>query len=96
MGIKNYFDVIVTTEDVPEHKPNPHVFLEVARQLEVEPAHCIVIEDARSGIEAAHNGGMKAVAFTAYNTDPKLIEEADMVIKDFSELSVERVKQLAG
>lgn len=96
LGIRDYFEVIVTAEDVPEHKPNPHVFLEVARQLDIEPGNCIVIEDARSGIEAAHNGNMKAVAFTAYNSEPKLIEEADMSVKDFSELSVENIKDLIG
>lgn len=96
LGIKDYFEVIVTAEDVPEHKPNPHVFLEVARQLDVDPLYCAVIEDARSGLEAAHNGNMKAIAFTAYNPDPKLIENSDLAIGDFSELSVEGIKNLIG
>jgi beta-phosphoglucomutase-like phosphatase (HAD superfamily) len=43
-------------------KPEPAIFLEVARRLGVAPAHCIVFEDAPLGIEAARRAGMRAVA----------------------------------
>lgn len=43
-------------------KPEPHIFVEVARRLGVEPAHCVVFEDAPLGIEAARRAGMRAVA----------------------------------
>jgi beta-phosphoglucomutase-like phosphatase (HAD superfamily) len=42
-------------------KPEPAIFLEVARRLGVSPAHCIVFEDAPLGIEAARRAGMRAV-----------------------------------
>ena len=42
-------------------KPEPAIFLEVARRLGVAPAHCIVFEDAPLGIEAARRAGMHAV-----------------------------------
>ena len=42
-------------------KPEPAIFLEVARRLGVAPAHCIVFEDAPLGIEAARRAGMRAV-----------------------------------
>lgn len=94
LGISHYFQTIVTAEDVPEHKPNPHIFLEVANRLGIEPEKCIVIEDARSGIQAARNGNMKAVAFTAYNPDPKLVEGVDLAVADFEALSAEKIINL--
>ena len=45
-------------------KPEPAIFLEVARRLGVAPAHCVVFEDAPLGIEAARRAGMRAVAVT--------------------------------
>jgi len=42
-------------------KPEPAIFLEVARRLGVEPAHCIVFEDAPLGIEAARRAGMRSI-----------------------------------
>jgi beta-phosphoglucomutase-like phosphatase (HAD superfamily) len=43
-------------------KPEPAIFLEVARRLGVAPGHCVVFEDAPLGIEAARRAGMRAVA----------------------------------
>jgi len=43
-------------------KPEPAIFLEAARRMGVEPAECIVFEDAPFGIEAARRAGMRAVA----------------------------------
>ena len=43
-------------------KPEPAIFLEVARRLNVAPEHCLVFEDAPLGIEAARRAGMRAVA----------------------------------
>jgi len=43
-------------------KPEPAIFLEVARRLGVAPARCVVFEDAPFGIEAARRAGMAAVA----------------------------------
>ncbi|RIK81739.1 MAG: HAD family hydrolase [Planctomycetota bacterium] len=55
------FDVVVTAEDVPRHKPEPDVFLEAARRLRVSPAECCVYEDSDPGIEAARRAGMSWV-----------------------------------
>jgi beta-phosphoglucomutase-like phosphatase (HAD superfamily) len=54
--------VIVGGDEGLAGKPNPAIFLEVARRLGVVPAHCTVFEDAPFGIEAARRAGMKAVA----------------------------------
>lgn len=55
------FSAIVTIEDVSRPKPAPDLFLEAARRLNVEPAHCVVFEDSPQGIEAARAAGMYAI-----------------------------------
>ena len=53
-------------------KPTPAIFLEAARRLGVDPAHCIVFEDAPFGIEAARRGGMRAVAICTTHSAAEL------------------------
>ena len=59
LGIKNYFKVIVTGDDVVRGKPDPEVYLKVARGLGVAPKECVVIEDAPNGVAAARAAGMQ-------------------------------------
>jgi HAD superfamily hydrolase (TIGR01509 family) len=58
IGILDWFSVIVTAEDTVKHKPEPDVFLEAARRLNVKPGDCTVYEDTDLGIEAARRAGM--------------------------------------
>jgi HAD superfamily hydrolase (TIGR01509 family) len=62
LKITNYFQAIVTAEDVKLHKPHPDVFLEAAKRLKEKPIDCIVFEDASDGVEAAKKGNMKVIA----------------------------------
>jgi len=58
IGVLEWFPVIVGAEDTVKHKPEPDVFLEAARRLDVRPADCTVYEDTDLGIEAARRAGM--------------------------------------
>ncbi len=55
------FQAIVSAEDVHRGKPDPEVFLIAATKLGVAPEHCIVVEDAQHGVEAARAAGMKSI-----------------------------------
>jgi len=61
IGVFDWFQTIVTAEDTERHKPDPDVFLEAARRLEVAPEACRVYEDGDPGIEAARRAGMECV-----------------------------------
>lgn len=66
----NYMDCIVTSCSVKKGKPAPDVYLEAARQLQVDPEHCLVFEDIVKGIQAGKNAGMKVCAIEdAYSAD---------------------------
>lgn len=60
-GLTTLFDAVVTIDDVGRSKPEPDLFLEAARRLGVSPSDCLVFEDTREGLEAAHRAGMRAV-----------------------------------
>jgi HAD superfamily hydrolase (TIGR01509 family) len=61
IGILDWFSVIVGAEDTVKHKPEPDVFLEAARRLDVRPSDCTVYEDTDLGVEAARRAGMRWV-----------------------------------
>lgn len=85
LGIGDFFDEIVTGEDVSEGKPNPQVFLLAAQLIGCKPKSCVVFEDAPAGIAAAHNGGMKAIGVAT--THPmRMLRDADIVVHSLDEL----------
>jgi beta-phosphoglucomutase family hydrolase len=66
LGLRQYFNILVTSEDIINHKPHPETFLKCAELMGVEPRFCQVFEDGRLGIQAALAGGMMAVDVTDY------------------------------
>lgn len=69
-GCENIFDAVADGNDIQNSKPAPDVFLKAAEKLQLEPALCMVVEDADAGVEAALNAGMDvlAVGFASKNT----------------------------
>ena len=65
LGLSDLFDEVVTADDVTAGKPAPDIFLEAASRLNVDPAGCVVFEDAPSGIMAAQQAGMDVVRVPA-------------------------------
>ena len=61
VGMADWFDATVCAEDTARHKPEPDVFLEAARRLNVDPARCVVFEDTDIGLEAARRAGAVGV-----------------------------------
>jgi len=77
------FQAIVSADDVHRGKPDPEVFLIAAAKLGVAPAHCIVVEDALHGIEAARAAGMKSIGISQ-NGKPL---PADVVVRSLDLLN---------
>jgi HAD superfamily hydrolase (TIGR01509 family) len=57
----NYFDTIVSIDDVKRGKPEPDIFLLAAQRLGVAPENCVVYEDSEGGLEAARRAGMRSI-----------------------------------
>jgi beta-phosphoglucomutase len=78
-GLTEWFDLIVDGNMVTKSKPDPEVFLKGAMGLGVEPAACVVFEDAQAGIEAAKAGNMRAIGIG----EAEMLGQADKVIPTF-------------
>ena len=62
LGLRQRFATIVSPSQGFRGKPHPDMFLAAAERMKVDPADCIVFEDAPLGVEAARRAGMRAVA----------------------------------
>jgi len=76
---------LVVAEDVTRGKPDPEPYLLAARQLGVDPARCVVFEDAPAGLQAGRAAGMITVALATTHQAQEL--DADLVVSDLSALS---------
>lgn len=92
LGIRPFFDAVVSGANIPG-KPDPTVFLNAARLIDVPPQRCIVIEDAIAGVEAAKRAGMKCVAVTTTNP-AEALKRADIVVEHLDLFSAEAFSSL--
>jgi beta-phosphoglucomutase len=92
-----FFDAVVSMEDTQRGKPDPQVFQMAAARLSVVPTHCVVMEDAVAGVQAAKSGGMKciAVSYVGHHSDDALRKAgADLVVKNLDAVSIEIIEAL--
>ena len=87
-GLARFFSHVVAAEDVTAGKPDPQVFLLGAQHIGRAPGRCIVFEDALAGLQAALEGGMRAVAVATTHPLDGLEPWADRVVKQLDELTV--------
>lgn len=66
IGLQDYIDILVTSDDVIHFKPHPETFLKCAELMGVDPADCEVFEDGVLGLKAARDAGMMVVDVTKY------------------------------
>lgn len=83
LGLGNFFDAIADGTDITHSKPDPEVFLVAAKKLGLDPALCVVVEDAKAGIQAAKAAGMLALAL---HGDAENCGLEDTNLKSFSSL----------
>ena len=81
------FQALVAEEDATKGKPDPEGFLVAARLLGVQPAACVVIEDAPAGLRAARTAGMRAIGVTTTHPAPDL-GDAGLVVDSLAEEAV--------
>lgn len=82
-----YFNTTVCRGDAPKIKPAPDLYLEAARQLKTDPADCLVIEDSRNGMLAAHAAGMKVVAVPNELTRVLDFSDAEWQVESLCEIT---------
>jgi beta-phosphoglucomutase len=93
LGIRHYFQTIVSAADVTISKPHPETFLKAAEGLGVSPEACIVFEDAPKGVEAALLAGMKCVVLTTMHGKEDFHAYPNIVsyVADYTDGSLEQL-----
>jgi beta-phosphoglucomutase len=97
-GLLSSFQAIVGAEDVVRGKPDPEAFRLALKRIndplgsDILPGECLVVEDSREGIEAAHRAGMKCLA-VANSYPEEELKPADWVIKSLGDVVVERLER---
>ncbi len=93
-GLKlEWFDVVVTGDDITRKKPHPEIYLVTAEKLSLPPQMCMVLEDAPAGVESAKSAGMHCIAVTS-TVDAAQLAAADLVVDCLAEVTIESVRKL--
>jgi len=85
--------VYINGNDVTHKKPDPELFLLAAERIAIDPSHCVVIEDAPNGIQAAKAAGAKCVAVT--NSAPaEKLQQANYICDSLEQIDLEIITRL--
>ncbi len=90
LKISEYFDTIITRDDVKNPKPSPEIYLLISKKLKIPPSNLIAFEDSNTGISAAKKGGIFCVGVATTQPVEK-IKNADIII---NELNLKNVKKV--
>lgn len=75
-------DCVICGDEVNKSKPNPEIFLKAAEKLGLKPEECIVIEDSKSGVEAAYKGGFRCIMVPDYKKPDEEMKEMIFKVMD--------------
>ena len=95
LKLETYFSTLVTGDDVVHGKPAPDIFLKAARNLNISPCECLVIEDAPQGVQAALSAGMKVIAVTT-SRPANALSDAHRVIQSLHEINSVLLSSIGG
>jgi HAD superfamily hydrolase (TIGR01509 family) len=89
----DWFDVVVTGDDVTRKKPDPQIYEITAEKLDLPPGRCVVLEDAPAGVASAKAAGAVCIAVTS-SVDAAKLRDADLVVDSLAELSVSQMRRM--
>ena len=96
LNLGGAFTVVINGDMVQRGKPAPDIFLAAAQRLAVDPAFCLVIEDAAHGVAAAKAAGMKCIGFINPHSGDQDLSRADLVTADLRRLNYQVIQRLSG
>ena len=89
LPIKKYFDSIVSADRITQGKPDPMCYLLAAKDLDIEPFQCFVLEDSFNGIKSGNAAGMKVIGLSTTNSEESIRDQVIKVIPDFQNFKVQ-------
>jgi beta-phosphoglucomutase len=91
--IKKYYADVIDASQISKGKPHPEIFLKAAEAVKANPENCVAFEDSVAGIRSAKAAGMKVIGLTTTHIAED-IKEADLIIKDYTEISLAKLREL--
>ncbi len=91
---QSMFPHIVASEDVRHGKPHPEVFLQAAKKIKLEPSHCVVIEDAMVGIEAAIRAGIARIAVSKTH-DKNFFKHTHLILPSMQDIRLSQIEAVS-
>lgn len=91
LNLYDFFNNIVSGNEVENGKPAPDIFLETASRLNVIPSDCIVVEDSFNGVKAAKSAGMYCLGYHNPNSGNQDISAADRIINSFADINIKEM-----
>lgn len=92
--LNKYFKAKLSGADLKASKPHPEIFINAAKASGFKTEECIVIEDSTNGIEAANAAEIFSIGFDSVHSKNQNYSKANLVIKDFKEVSYSKIETL--
>lgn len=91
LGIREYFDAVCSAQNLEYGKPHPEVFINCAKELQIKPSECLVVEDSVNGVVAAKAAQMKVLVVP----EEENMDNPKFAIADYKLRSLEEFLKLA-
>lgn len=95
LNVSDFFDVIVTGDQIKNGKPDPETYLNVSNFLGIPPSKCVVFEDAQSGIQSAKDAGAWCIAIENVDAIAQNTQEADVTVSSLNDVTLDLINSLA-
>lgn len=93
-GIGDYFDVVISGDDVKVGKPSPETYSVACKKLGLKPGECVVFEDAAVGVASAKSAGCKCIAIKNPYTPQQDLSKADVILDSLGDITLKMVDAL--
>jgi len=93
--VADYFDVIVSGDDVKRGKPSPETYFIAVKKLSIRPSQAVVLEDATNGIAAAKAAGCFCIAVKNSHTPKQDLTKADLILDSLTDLSLRHLRSIS-
>lgn len=91
LGIRHYFDAVCSAQNLEFGKPHPEVFINCAKEIQIKPSECLVIEDSVNGVIAAKSAQMKVLVVP----EKENMDNPKFAIADYKLRSLEEFLKIA-
>ncbi len=92
-GVRDYFDQLISGDDVAHHKPAPDIYLKACELLGAAPSECLAVEDGQAGVDSAVAAGLDVIGISAGRFSREL-HGATRIINSFTKITVEDIQSM--